>query len=869
MKPGLFAGALLALWAGPALSQDLTAPALPTDDTPPPRVTRKPKPRPGAATPTAPAEAKPAAAWLDDPGAAPKPATQPAATAVPEAEPRTEPVAAVPAAQPAAPDAQAPAARRWLDDPQEPRPALDPMPPAPADIDGNGRTMEQRRQAMQEYFRAMCKQAERAYDKKDYERAAAIARNVLTADPRHPVAIEILRKAHQKLANADAEVTRAAAERREHDALLEAEEHSVRPPVRVPEARPRFPLRDDDPGTERRKTMEERLGQRVTVDFMKADLEWVLNTLFILTGVNIIADPAALEGKTLTLHVEELPLREVLNFIVRNNEGIQYSVTEDAIWITATSSSDLKKLMFPKVYPLHHGLVQTKEPSGGGRSGRGGGGGGGNQGGGRGGQGGGQQGGGQGGGQGAAGERTYLESVLKHLKDTKDPQTFPEGSEYFIDLQSNNLLVFSTPAGHAKVKELLDVFDQPAIQVLIKARFLEVSTEDNKALGVNLDSVATRLTATDDSGNPATGATIRDPFRAFALAANTQTNLPGTLGQGLLFSITGRRTDPQFGITVNALLNNRNTRILSEPQILAINNKPAIIDVIRRFSYITDYREITTTTTANDSPATQNIAALVPEFDEEELGFTLVATPSVGRDMKTINLHLEPIIDSLGEGQQFTDFSDFSVISGDELAQQSIKQPIIDETSLETDVVLEDNGYVILGGLIRNRYETVERKIPGLHRMPYLGHLFKSKSTAKTTSNLVIIVEAQIISARGRTYHTEPVPDDVDIREGGHPRAPGQTVPLVRPKPVTRALGLPDEVPAEPEAPAPREEGRRNEPADQRQRASASREAGTWAVASEEGPREEAPATAQPAAREKRPNDTASARASVVDPDAP
>src|ERR1700759_5398127 len=93
------------------------------------------------------------------------------------------------------------------------------------------------------------------------------------------------------------------------------------------------------------------------MDFMKADLEFVLNTLFLLTGVNIIADPAAIEGKTLTLHVEDLPLRAVLDFIVRTNDGMTYSITDDAIWITATEASDMKKLMFPRVYPIQYGLV--------------------------------------------------------------------------------------------------------------------------------------------------------------------------------------------------------------------------------------------------------------------------------------------------------------------------------------------------------------------------------------------------------------------------------------------------------------------------------------------------------------------------------
>ena len=100
---------------------------------------------------------------------------------------------------------------------------------------------------------------------------------------------------------------------------------------------------------------------------------------------------------------------------------------------------------------------------------------------------------------------------------------------------------------------------------------------------------------------------------------------------------------------------------------------------------------------------------------------------------------------------------------------QTIKKPTVNETKLGTDVTLEDDGYVILGGLIINRHENVEKKFPGLWRIPVIGKaLFRSQSLQKTTSNLIIILEAQIVSPRGRAYEKGPLERKVgDTAPGG------------------------------------------------------------------------------------------------------
>jgi type II secretory pathway component GspD/PulD (secretin) len=752
-----------------------------------------------------------------EPQPAPAAPTTPAATTAP-ADPTAPVLPKEAEAGPATPPAmgpERPKIRRWLDEPaaQPADAATEPVAPGPFVTQPVPEDLPAERKARAAEIKAKLEEAKQAFKLGQYQHVIDIARAVLNADTRNIEAAEWLRKAQGKILDADEVVTNIAGERRDREALLETDQHAVRPPPRLKSVRPHFPRRDEDPVTPRRQKITEKLDQRITVDFSKAELEWVLNTLFILTGVNIIADEAALEGKTLTLHVEEVPLKEVLNFIVRNNEGIQFSVTEDAVWVTASEATDLVKMMYPRVYPLHHGLVSTLEGGGMGAgqrssgTGRAGGSGGGGRG------GGGQRGGGQRGGGQAGGtqelEPSYIETVLKWLKDAKDPQVFPEGSDYLVDRPSNQLIVYTTASGHDRMGEFLNYFDQPPIQVLIKTRFLDISAENEKEFGVNLDSLKTRLGGIDTTGgggSPTTPATdpltataraveetIRDPKRAFNFAAGTGAiSIPGNTGSGNVFTLTGRRTDPQFQATLSMLLGNRHTKVLSEPQILALNNKAAMIDITTHFSYITDLRPVTAYNFAGQGTVTESVPQFVPEFDEDVIGFTLEATPSVGRDLKTINIHLAPVIDSLSEGQAIQQFQSFDAsIGGQQGANAVIQRPTIDQTSLETDVVVEDNGYCIIGGLIRNDHFVHERKVPGLHRIPFLGYLFKSKRNDVKRRNMMIIVEAQIVTPGGRTYYKDPDPDDVEPREGGTNRSPGQTSDAMMPNSVSSAVGLP------------------------------------------------------------------------------
>ena len=136
-----------------------------------------------------------------------------------------------------------PRIRYWLRDPASPteaKPEAIPAATAPAtpDAERTGRTPDERRAAMKELFDQMMKKAKKAYSDKDYPRCISICRNILTADPRHTDAAELMSKAREQEVSADRDVTYRASTRKSQDAVLESEEHAIRPPVRVPETRP-------------------------------------------------------------------------------------------------------------------------------------------------------------------------------------------------------------------------------------------------------------------------------------------------------------------------------------------------------------------------------------------------------------------------------------------------------------------------------------------------------------------------------------------------------------------------------------------------------------------------------------------------------
>ncbi len=483
-----------------------------------------------------------------------------------------------------------------------------------------------------------------------------------------------------------------------------------------------LPLRVAKPAkSEKMLAMEQKLNQRVDLNLMDVDLDFLLSTLQRISGVNVIADQNALTDKKLTVLVENMPLKEILKFIVRNVDDIAYTVTEEAIWVT--QKGEAHPGMEVRIHPLNVGLVmatpmkvsraRSGPRGGGGSSGRGAV----------------LPGGAAGPAAPAASPKTYLEDVIDWMSTWPD---WPSGSEMHIDKLTSSLMVLTTPQMHERLSEMLEMMDRPPIQVLISTRFITISVDDLSDLGLDF-SMNTK------------------PGQDIGLSVGSGSDLGVTGGTGLTAMVTGSDTDPLFAMTLRALQQKGRAKILSAPQIITLNNQKGVIDISTQFNYVSDWREVSTVDVTNEGQQIERVSNYVPVLQQQRIGFLLEVTPSVGRDLRHIILELHPKISDVSGGTKQFESVQVLQLREDEPVPAT-PQPIFNDKELLTRMVVQDGDLVVIGGLMSQETSRTTTKVPILGDIPLLGALFRHEVDTVGKSHLVIVVKAQIIHPSGRHY---------------------------------------------------------------------------------------------------------------------
>jgi pilus assembly protein CpaC len=265
------------------------------------------------------------------------------------------------------------------------------------------------------------------------------------------------------------------------------------------------------------------------------------------------------------------------------------------------------------------------------------------------------------------------------------------------------LAIASTLTG--KVVNLLHVSVPPTeAQILIKVKFADVDRAATQDLGLNLFSTG----ATNTVGSVQTGA-----FAPPLVKADVSTNTVTVTDALNIFLF---RRDLNLGATIKALEARRLLQILAEPNVLAINGKPASFLAGGEFPY----------------PTLQGggggLGAVTIQFREfgVRINFTPVLTPR-----GTIRLQVTPEVSSL-------DFANGLVFQGFNI-------PALATRRVQTEIELEPGQSFVIGGLLDNRLTETLSKIPGLGDIPLLGKLFQSRSLNRNNTELLVMVTPELV----------------------------------------------------------------------------------------------------------------------------
>ncbi|MBN2143710.1 MAG: type II secretion system protein GspD [Candidatus Aureabacteria bacterium] len=201
---------------------------------------------------------------------------------------------------------------------------------------------------------------------------------------------------------------------------------------------------------------------------------------------------------------------------------------------------------------------------------------------------------------------------------------------------------------------------------------------------------------------------------------------------------TGSIGGHQFESVLNALKLVGNTKVLSSPRIIAINQKEAKLSVSSKEAYATS---TVLTTATGPSTTSENIAF-------EEVGVMLTVTPAINRD-NFITLKVKPSISSV------TSYA--TTASGNKI-------PIVSKQEIESTIQVKDGTTVVLGGLHETLTDKSSNGIPFLQAIPLIGYLFKRVDNRIKNSELVMFLTPHIITGEKSFYEEQD--DKIQVGKG-------------------------------------------------------------------------------------------------------
>lgn len=273
--------------------------------------------------------------------------------------------------------------------------------------------------------------------------------------------------------------------------------------------------------------------------------------------------------------------------------------------------------------------------------------------------------------------------------------------------QRDALLVQDYDEVLREVDAIVAEMDVPPMQVVIESMILQVTLNDEMALGVNFALLSNSRTNLLVSGN---GQTLNNSTRFPGAAAGADSIIPAI----------GSFIAPELGLKygflrgdvsgfVEALESIGDTNLIASPQIRVLNKQKAHLIIGDRLGF--------STFTNNGTESIQNISFL-------DVGTKLIIRPFIAPD-GLVRLEVHP--------EQSSGFIDNNGI------------PQSRTTEVTTNVMVRDGSTVVLGGLIETDTTESYDRVPFLGSLPWIGNVFRRKEESTRRRELIVLITPRIV----------------------------------------------------------------------------------------------------------------------------
>jgi type IV pilus assembly protein PilQ len=301
---------------------------------------------------------------------------------------------------------------------------------------------------------------------------------------------------------------------------------------------------------------------------------------------------------------------------------------------------------------------------------------------------------------------------LAKLLSSKEQRILSKRGSAVVDARTNTLFLQDTPDRLEEARKLIKQVDVPVRQVMIEARIVEASDNFGRNLGVRLGYNSNDAFSVGNStrlfGNIGANSVAAGPLAGTTMPANTpNVNLPsaGTAGafSMLLFNSSASKL---LSVELTALETDSKGKVISSPRVV----------------------------TSDQTEATIATGTEIPYQQASSSGATNVAFKSA-----TLSLSVKPQITP--DDNVIMDIK----VNKDSVGQLYAGVPSIDTNKVTTQVLVENGGTVVIGGVYTQQQSDGVNKVPLLGDIPILGALFRSSAKLDNKSELLVFITPKII----------------------------------------------------------------------------------------------------------------------------
>jgi len=288
----------------------------------------------------------------------------------------------------------------------------------------------------------------------------------------------------------------------------------------------------------------------------------------------------------------------------------------------------------------------------------------------------------------------------------------PDG-KMAVNRMTGNIMVTDHKANVDRIGNYLKQIKRTLhLQVDLEAQIYEVIFDSEYHFGIDWQNVMGSLEKWAISSGglsaaiPSSRLVVDNPFGGLS---------PGA--PALSLAITKDETK----VVIDALKQQGQLEVVSQPRIRTLNNQAALIKVGTDKPF---FRRTVVTTTSTASQTTENV-----QVESITIGTVLALTPQISED-GWITMDISPVITRLVQSVQGPNQS---------------TAPEVDIKQTSSLVRIRENTTVIIGGLIQNEHHKTQRKVPLLGDIPILGYPFRGVFDNKRRTELVIFITPTIV----------------------------------------------------------------------------------------------------------------------------